>query len=175
MCGLALVLTVVVVVASTREASIADPRAPAAPAARLNVLAPRPALSVDEHGYIEALWPIHTQVERAAIRLALGAAFYRIKDIDRAELKTRLDQASGAFRDADERIQVLAPPASLLRPHEGYRQALRLFQGSTSEMLKMYDDGNEAHVTLGFPLSQQGSDLIREVGAELFPEEYPPN
>jgi len=134
-----------------------------------------PALSADEQRYVEAVWPIHTQVERAVVRLALGAAFYRLNDIDRAELKTRLDQSLRVFREADESIKILTPPPALRRPHEGYLEAVRLFQGSATEMLRMYDDGNEAHLTIGFPMSQQGSDKIREVGTLLFPDQYPPN
>ena len=174
-CGIALVLAAIVIFASSREASVADPRTPAAAVVRPSLLAPRPAPSADEQQYVESLWPIHTQVERAAVRVALGAAFYRLKDIERAELKTRLDQALGDFRNADERIKALAPPPSLQGSHQGYLEGVHLFQNSALEMLKMYDDDNEAHLTVGFPMSQQGSDKIREVGSKLFPDEYPPN
>jgi len=175
LCGLALVLTVVVVFASTREASLTETRSQPPASVRPNIMAPRPALSAEEQQYVESLWPIHTEVERAAVRLALGTAFYRLNDVDRAELKTRLDQAARVFGDADERIKALAPPPSLQHAHLGYLEAVRLFQGSAVEMLKMFEDGNEAHLVTGFPLSQQGSDKIREVGSQLFPDEYPPN
>jgi len=174
-CGVLLALVGVVVLAASREASVADPRSSTASVVRPNVLAPRPALSVDEQRYVETLWPIHTQVERTAVRLALGAAFYRLNDIDRAELKARLDQATTVFRDAEASMGTLSPPPSLQASHQGYLEAVRLFQGSVAEMLRMYEDGNEAHLTTGFPLSRQGSDKIREVGAQLFPDQYPPN
>jgi hypothetical protein len=173
--GMALALVGVVILAASREGGVADPRAPTAPAVRPSLLAPRPALSADEQQYVETLWPIHTRIERAAVRLALGAAFYRLNDIDRAELKTRLDQGLTVFRDADESINTLAAPPALRRSHEGYLEAVRLFQSSAAEMLRMYEDGDEAHLSIGFPLSQQGSDKIREVGSQLFPDEYPPN
>ncbi len=170
------VLLGVVLLAITREMSAPDARpAAAASANRMNVLAPRPAMAPDEQRYVESLWPIHTQVERSAVRLALGAAFYQLKDIDRVELKSRLDEARGVWQSADERISALAPPPSLEPSHNRYLAGVRLFQVSASEMLKMYDDGDDEHVVDGFPLSQQGSDRIREVGSQLFPDQYPPN
>ena len=34
---------------------------------------------------------------------------------------------------------------------------------------------SDEHLYRGFPLSVQGSDTIREVGQEFWPDEYPPN
>ena len=176
--ALALALIGVVAFAATREAN--QPAARATPTA-VTPLAPpqaepaRPALGPDEQQYVESLWPIHVEVERAAVRVALGAAFFGLKDIDREEFKGRLDDAQRVFRGAENRIMQLSVPPRLQGEHQSYGQALRQFQASASEMLKMYDDGDEEHLTRGFPMSQQGSDGIREVGAHLFPDEYPPN
>jgi hypothetical protein len=174
--ALALVLVGVVALAATREASQPASRAaPTAVATEAPLQPPRPALGPAEQQYVESLWPIHVEVERAAVRVALGAAFYRLKDIDREELKGRLDDAQRVFRTADGKITQLSAPPRLQREHQAYGQAVRMFEASATEMLKMYDDGDEEHLTRGFPMSQQGSDGIREVGAQLFPEEYPPN
>src|SRR5712692_1385725 len=66
-------------------------------------VASRPALSADEQAYVEALWPIHTQLEVAAERVALGTIFYKSADLDRAELKARLEEALSSYRSADEK------------------------------------------------------------------------
>jgi hypothetical protein len=136
---------------------------------------PRPALARSEQQYVEALWPIHSSVERAAVRVALGTSFYKLRDLSRAELKTRLEQASAEFRTAEQRLRELTPPTSLQARHQSYLSALQLFQSSTREMLRMFDDGNDEHLAQGFPLSVQGSDQIRAVGDEFWPDEYPPN
>jgi hypothetical protein len=83
--ALALVLLGVVVLAAAREANLFSQRAAptAVPAAGFEQAA-RPAFGPAEQQYLESLWPIHIEVERAAIRLALGAALYRVHDIDRA-------------------------------------------------------------------------------------------
>jgi len=157
--------------AASREASPASSISAVRPA----LPTPRPALSSDEQSYVEALWPIHTEVERNAVRVALGASFYKLQDLTRAELRTRLDDALKAYRTADARLRGLRSPQSFQTRHDLYLTALHLFDQSTTEMLRMYDDGSDEHLTQGFPLSVQGSDKIREVGESFWPDEYPPN
>jgi hypothetical protein len=165
------VLGVLVGVAVARESA-----APAATAVNRPALpTPRPALGPGEQRYIEALWPIHTDVERAAVRVALGASFYKLRDLSRAELKTRLDGALAAYRGAEQRLRDLQPPDSLRARHDAYLTAVQRFEASTLEMLRMYDDGSDDHLTTAFPLSLKGSDEIREVGESFWPDEYPPN
>jgi hypothetical protein len=144
-------------------------------AARLALPTPRPPRASAEQSYLEALWPIHTTLERAAVRVALGASFYKLQDITRAELRTRLDDALAAYKSADQRLRLLRPPGTLQDRHQAYLTAVELFEQSTLEMLRMYDDGSDQHLYAGFPLSMQGTDRIREVGQEFWPDEYPPN
>ena len=94
---------------------------------------------------------------------------------ERAELRTRLEDALAEYRTADQRLRTLQPPQSLAGRQEAYLSAVQLFEESTVEMLRMYDDGNDEHLARGFPLSIEGSDKIREVGQEFWPDEYPPN
>jgi hypothetical protein len=138
-------------------------------------IAQRPALSADEQAYVEALWPIHTEVEVAAERVGLGAIFYKTNDVDRAELKARLDGALASFRAADQKLRVLHPPASLESSHATYVSAVGLFEQSAVEMLRMFDDGSEDHLLAAYPLSLEGSGKIREVGGKFWPDEFPPN
>ena len=156
----------------SREAA---PATPTPAANRLALPTPRPALGRDEQAYIEELWPVHTAVERTAVRVALGASFYKLNDLNRTDLKVRLADALTAYRAARERLLTLHPPQSMQARHGEYLTAVRLFEQSTLEMLRMFDDGDEAHLATGFPLSVDGTDRIREVGQEFWPDEYPPN
>jgi hypothetical protein len=159
-------------VAVSREAA---PAAPAVAANRPALPTPRPALARNEQTYIEALWPIHTEIERIAVRVALGASFYKLNDLSRDELKTRLLDALAAYQAANQRLRAITPPQTLQPRHDTYVTAVRLFQESTLEMLRMFDDGSDEHLARGFPMSIEGSDKIREVGAQFWPDEYPPN
>lgn len=135
----------------------------------------RPALTSEEQAYLEALWPIHTNVEVAAERVALGAIFYKTSDLDRTELKARLDEALTYYRAADDKLRQLHPPESMRTSHEGYLSAMSAFTQSTIEMLKMFDDGNEDHLRIGYPLYLDGTNRIRELGGKFWPDEFPPN
>jgi len=136
---------------------------------------PRPPLSRAEEAYSLALWPIHGAVERSAVRMSLGQIFYKIRDMDRAELKTRVDDALATYRQAEMRLRELRPPPSLERAHDDYLAAVQLFQKSALEVLKMFDDGNDDHLLVAYPLSLEGSDKIRAVGAQFWRDEFPPN
>jgi hypothetical protein len=136
---------------------------------------PKPAFTRAEETYIQALWPIHGDVERSAVRLSLGKIFYKIDDIGKPDLKARVDASLAAFRRAEERIQALQPPPSLAAAHEEYLAAVRLFQQSALETLKMFDDGDDGHLLAAYPIGQEGSDKIREVGVKFWRDEFPPH
>src|SRR5262249_45170299 len=135
----------------------------------------RPPLSRDEEAYSQALWPIHGAVERSAVRMSLGQIFYKIQDMNRAELKTRVDDALATYRQAEMRLHALRPPPSLQHAHDDYLAAVKLFQKSALEVLKMFDDGNDDHLLAAYPLSLEGSNKIRVVGAQFWRDEFPPN
>jgi len=156
-----------------REATTTD-RGPAS-VARSVTAPPEPAFTRAEEAYIQALWPIHGEVERSAVRLSLGKIFYKIDDIGKADLKARVDAALAAFQQAEERIRALQPPASLAGAQEEYLAAVRLFQQSAREVLKMFDDGDDEHLLAAYPVSQEGSDKIREVGAKFWRDEFQPH
>jgi hypothetical protein len=138
-------------------------------------LATRPALSPDEQAYVEALWPIHTQLEVAAERVALGTIFYKSNELDRAGLKARLDEAVSSYRMVDEKLLALRPPASMQRSQDGYVAVVRLFEDSTAEMLKMFDDGSDDHLQMAYPRYLDGTNKIRDLGGVFWPDEFPPN
>jgi hypothetical protein len=39
----------------------------------------------------------------------------------------------------------------------------------------MFEDGRDDHLNAAYPLSQQASDKIREVGLKFWRNEFPPN
>src|SRR5213593_167156 len=145
------------------------------PQTRLAAPEPRPPLTRAEEAYIRALWPIHGDVERSTVRMSLGQIFYKTNDLGRKDLKARVDEALRTYRSAETRLRALQPPPSLQPAHADYLGAVRLFQRSALEVLKMFDDGGEEHLRAAYPLSQEGSDKIREVGAKFWPDEFPPN
>ena len=160
--------------AADREA-IMPGRAPSPTLSRPETVSPRPAFTRAEEAYIQALWPIHGEVERSAVRMSLGKIFYKINEMRKEDLRARVDAALATFRRAETRIAALQPPPSLERAHNQYLAAVALFQKSALEVLKMFDDGNDDHLLAAYPLSQEGSNKIREVGAHFWQDEFPPN
>ena len=157
--------------AVSRTATPAVTTANIKPAAR----PPRPALTPAEEAYMRAMWPIHGDVERSLMRASLGQILYKTDDLSRAELKARMEQALTTYRGAETRIRALEPPASVRNDHEQYLVAVRLFQESAVEAIKMFKDGRDDHLLAAYPKSQEGSDKIREVGGKFWPSEFPPN
>jgi len=156
----------------TREVTTTA-RAPSPTLSRPADTPPKPPLTRADEAYIQALWPIHGEVERSAVRVSLGKIFYKTNEIGKAGLKTRVDAALATYRRAEERISALQP--SLAHTHEEYLAAIRLFQQSALEVLKMFDDGSDEHLLAAYPLSQEGSDKIREIGAKFWEDEFPPH
>jgi hypothetical protein len=169
-----LALLGIVAFAATREVTTTS-RDPASARSRPAATPQTPAFTRAEEAYIEALWPIHGEVERSAVRVSLGKIFYKINEMGPADLKTRVDTALATYRRAEARISALQPPPSLAHAHDEYLAAVRLFQQSAVEVLKMFDDGNDEHLLAAYPLSREGSDKIRAVGAQFWRDEFPPN
>ena len=148
----------------------------AAPAlSRPAAATPHPAFTRAEEAYIQALWPIHGDIERSAVCSSLGAIFYTTNDLPKADLKVRIEAALTTYRQAEARISALQPPSSLARTHDDYLVAVRLFEQSAGEALKMFDDGDDGHLLVAHSFSQQGSNKIREIGGRFWQDEFPPN
>src|SRR5262245_10372047 len=73
----------------------------------------RPAMTAAEEQYIRELSPIHGDVERSTMLMALGQIFYKTQDLGRAALGTRVEQALASYRAAETRLRALEPPTSL--------------------------------------------------------------
>lgn len=167
--GLAGVLTF----AAVREATTTSRTA--APAARPSLTAPRRALTASEEAYARALWSIHSDVKGTSFRMTMGGINYTIRDIDRAELRRRIQGALEIYRGAEVRVEALDPPVSLRSAHREYLDALRLYQRSAAEMLETSEDGRDEHLVAALPLSQEASRKLLTVGNAIWPGEYVPN
>jgi hypothetical protein len=170
-----LVLVGVVVFALTREMGRPGRAAGLAGSAPAAAKPPKPAFTAAEEAYIQALWPIHGQVERSAARMTLGQIFYKLNDMDRPGLKKRVDDALVTYRRSEAQLRDLTPPATIQRDHEEYLAAIQLFQQSAVEVLRMFEDGRDDHMLAAYPLGQKATDKIREVGGKFWPNEFAPN
>jgi hypothetical protein len=135
----------------------------------------RPSLTPAEEQYIRDLWPIHGEVERSTMRMSLGQILYKTQDLSRAKLGIRVKEALASYQAAETRLHALEPPTSLRSEHEEYLAAVRLFQESAVEVLKMFTDGQDDHMLVAYPKGQEASDKIREVGGKFWPHEFPPH
>jgi len=139
-------------------------------------LAPaRPPLTPAEEAYALALWPIHNEVKASALKMTLGGLAYKLGELDRAGLKSKVDASSETYRRAATRIAALTPPASLAQVHEMYVDAVRLYQRSAAEMVRVGGDGRDEHLVVAQPLSMEASEKLLKVGDVLWPSEYKPN
>ena len=169
--GVVLGLLALVGFAGWREASRGVPTASARP----SLPAPRPAPSPAEEAYAHSLWPIHNEVKAAALKMTFGGLNYKLHEIDRAGFRDRVESARAVYRRAAARIELLAPPASLVGLHDEYVQAVRLYQEAAGEMVRVLDDGKEDHLATAFPKSQEAGTKLLRVGQVLWPGEYVPN
>jgi hypothetical protein len=139
------------------------------------IATPRSEEAREQQRYADTLRPIHTQLELDVARVGLGAAFYKSRDIDRRELLSRLSQGLASYRLAEAQVAALRPPPALRNPHRELLDAVRLFQLSAIEMLRMYEDGDEEHLAAALPLSLDGTLRLRDVGGQVWPDVYPPS
>jgi hypothetical protein len=158
-------------VITSGHAPSAAPSQSAAGAVRA-VPPPKPAFTSAEEKYIQALWPVHGDVERSALRVSLGNILYKTGELDAAALKARVESALASYRGARARMLALEPPPSLGREHDDYLAAIALFERAALEELKMFEDGDGGHLLVAYPLSKQGGDKIREIGSRFWKDEF---
>ena len=165
-----------VALALTRELSGPGQSAAArSEAARPAVPTPRPALTAAEEGYAQALWPIHNEVKASALKMSMAGIQYLTQDRDLATLVAVVEASIETYRRAEGQILALQPPPSLQGFHDDYLRAVRLYQQSGDEMIKIHQGRNEEHLVAAFPMSQEGGRILRRVGSTLWPGEYVPN
>src|SRR5262245_2619804 len=91
----------IVLFAAFREGSTSSANARTA---RPVLAPPRPPLTAAEEEYALALWPIHNEVKASALRMTLEGLSYKLGELDRAALKSRIEQSTETFRSAARRV-----------------------------------------------------------------------
>lgn len=138
-------------------------------------VSPRPPLTAAEETYAHVLWPIHADVKLGALRMMFAGINYKLRKIDRAELKAIVEASNDIYRRADRRVRTFQPPSSLQETHAYYLDALRLYRQAAAEMLKVFDDGRDEHLVAASPLVKAAGQNLEAVAIALWPGEYVPN
>lgn len=175
--AIAAVLSAVVALAVQRELAANKP--PSAAAAFVAGIAMSgynaQALTAEEEAYAAALWPIHSEVKLAAVRMIFAGLNYKTEDQDARKLKTKVQPLTQTFLNAAKRVDGLRPPASLQDSHDSYREALGLYTSATREMVRIADDGKEEHLVRAQKQSERASFVILKLSDVLWAGEYKPN
>ncbi len=174
---LVVVVLVVVGLGGFVGASVADsaPRLPSLvipgwmPGASVAPAVGASTLDDAQQHYVDALLPIHSQLMQTVLRTGLATAAFAARDTDKTQFRAQLDQSLASYRRIEEQVLALDPPTELRDAHDSYLGAVRLFERSSSEMLKLYDDGNEAHLAAGAPLSLEGMARMRLLSDRFWP------
>jgi hypothetical protein len=133
------------------------------------------ALSPEEEAYAAALWPIHSEVKLAAVRMIFAGLAYKTEDHDAKKLRAKVQPLTQTFEAAGKRVAVIKSPASLQEAHKSYVEAVKLYSSATREMIKVADDGRDEHLIQAQQRSEQASLAILKLSDVLWPGEYKPN
>jgi len=170
--GVVLGLIGMVVFATLRERSISQMSGTGAGSG----LEPmRPPLSAAEEAYATALWPIHSEVKLSAVNMTFAGLAYKLGEMDRDGLRSRLEPLVERFAEAAVQLRQLQPPAPMEKFHLDYAEALRLYQASIAEMVRVIDDGRDEHLIEAQAQSEKAAAILIKLSDELWPGEYKPN
>jgi len=177
--GTVLALAAVVGYALQRELRTTPETPSAAPAAFAGGLAmaagPLGALSPEEEAYAAALWPIHSEVKLAAMRMTFAGLNYKIEHQDPAKVKATVQPLATTFKSAAQRARQIRPPESLRDAHVRYLEALGLFVEASREMTRVADDRRDEHLVAAHARSEQASHALLQLSDMLWAGEYKPN
>ena len=135
----------------------------------------RRAFSAEEEDYSVALWRIHDKVKTSAVHLSFAGLSYKLKEIDREGIKTRVAPQLEIYRTARADVAKLIVPDSMTELHRTYTKAVQLYQQAAEEMIKVAEDGDEQHLLTAHSDTNTAATLLLKVGGELWPGEFKPN
>jgi hypothetical protein len=135
----------------------------------------RPAVTAEEEAYARALWPIHSQVKQDAVRMTFAGLAYKMGDIKRGAVKTRVAPLTPRFDSALVEIRKLQPPQSMRELNAEYVEAIKLYRDASVAMIQVAADGRDAHLLEAQEKSARASNLTLKVGETLWPGEFKPN
>jgi len=134
-----------------------------------------PPLTVAEEAYAAALWPIHSDIKVSAVQMTFAGLSYTLGELDRSGLHARLAGLGERFAAATGQLRQLQPPASMQTLHGEYMEALRLYQEAVAEMVRVVDDGRDAHLLDAQAQSEKAATILMKLSDALWPGEYKPN
>ena len=135
----------------------------------------QPPLTAEEEAYAATLWPIHSAVKLAAVNMTFAGLAYKLGELDRSGLHSRLEALTARFAEAALQFSQLLPSASLQGLHEEYGEALRLYQVAIMEMARVVDDGRDEHLLVAQEQSERAAGILIKRSDALWPGEYKPN
>jgi hypothetical protein len=133
------------------------------------------ALTPAEEAFAASLWPIHSEVKLAAVRMIFAGIKYKTGHTDRDALKASVAPLVQVFEGAAARTRKLTPPASLAEEHGSYLRALALYAQATQEMMRVTADGRDEHLINAQRHSEVASIELLKLSDPLWPGEYKPN
>ncbi len=135
----------------------------------------RPALSAAEERFSQALWNIHADVRTAAVRMTFAGLSYKMGDADVASVNTKVAPLAAVFVQAEKDLQSLDTPPSMQDLRGRYAGALQSYRDASIEMIKVSQDGKDAHLLTAQEMSERASGVLLQVGEQLWPGEIKPN
>jgi hypothetical protein len=131
-----------------------------------------PPLTVAEEAYAAALWPIHSEVKLSAVHMTFAGLSYKLGELDRGGLQARLHGLGECFAAATGQFRQLQPPESMQTLHGEYMEALRLYQEAVAEMVRVVNDGRDAHLLDAQAQSEKAATILMKLSDALWPGEY---
>jgi len=149
---------------SARQASIAPPTMPQAP-----------ALTADEERFAATLWAVHREATRSAVAMSFAGITYETEGRDARALAAKIAPLAKLFEDAETRVRTMSAPASLAGTHGQYIGAMALYARAAGEMLKFTEDGDPRHLAAAHRMDVSASEDMLRVGEVLWPGQYKPH
>ena len=135
----------------------------------------RRALTAEEEAYAAALWPLHSEVKLAAVRMTFAGIAYKTEDHDPNQLAAKVRPLEGTLDSVAATVRSLAPPPSLRAVHDRYVEALSLYRAASAEMLQGVSEERDELLTAAQEKSFRASEDLLRVSDVLWPGEYRPH
>ncbi len=169
------VLLTVIGFAVQRELVSSPPSAAPSFTAGLGSVPNAVPLTAEEEEYAATLWPIHSEVKLAAVRMIFAGLNYKTGNAGAASIKEKVPPLGKTFQSAAARVRGIRPPPSLADAHESYLEALNLYASASNEMIRVADDGRDEHLVAAQQKSERASLALLKLSDVLWPGEYKPN
>jgi hypothetical protein len=133
------------------------------------------ALSAEEEAYAAALWPLHSEVKLAAVRVTFAGIAYRTENHDPNQLAQKVRPLEGTLDTVAATVRSLEPPPSLREVHDRYVEALGLYRAASAEMLQGASEQRDELLMAAQDKSFRASEDLLRVSDVLWPGEYRPH